>query len=108
LEKTLLIMENILKKYKKEGVITTGSDNVKLDTPEFEIIDVKIDTVNRVLSVEIMHEVKQGSLTQKQSRRFDVAFGDLSSSIQSAGLSFLQAIETKILELPQYSGSTEV
>lgn len=101
-------MENILNKYRKEGVITTGSDNIELDTPEFEIIDVKIYTVNRMLSVEIMHEVKQGSLTQKQSRTFEVAFSDLSGSIQSTGLLFLQAIETKILELPQYSGAIEV
>lgn len=101
-------MENILKKYRKEGVITTGSDNVELDTPTFGIIDVKIDTVNRMLSVEILHEVYQGSLTQKQSRTFEVAFSDLSGSIQSTGLLFLQAIETKILELPQYSGATEV
>jgi len=101
-------MANILNKYSKDGVIITGSDNVELDTPIFEIIDVKIDTVNRVLSVEIMHEVKQGSLTQKQSRTFEVAFSDLSSSIQSTGLSFLQAIENKILELPQYNGAPEV
>ena len=101
-------MENILKKYRKEGVIITGSDNVELDTPIFEIIDVKIDTVNRVLSVEIMHEVQQGSLTQKQSRTFDVLFSDLPNTVQSKGLVFLSVIEQKILELPQYSGATEV
>ncbi len=101
-------MANILYKYKKEGVITTGSDNVELDTPEFEIVDVKIDTIKRVLSVEILHEVMQGSLIQKQSRSFDVPFNALPSSVQSTGLSFLQAIETKILELPQYSGAVKI
>jgi len=101
-------MANILKKYKKQGVIVTGTDNVKLDTPSFEIINVGIDTVNRVLSVEIMHEVNQGSLIQKQSRTFNVKFKDLTGSIQQTGLSFLQAIESKILKLPQYSGAIEV
>jgi hypothetical protein len=42
----------ILKKYQKVGVITTGSDNVQLDTPTFEIINISIDTVNQLLKVE--------------------------------------------------------
>ena len=58
---------NILKKYIKQGVIITGSDNVELDTPTFEIININIDTVNQVLHVEILHEVQQGSLTRKYS-----------------------------------------
>ena len=99
---------NILKTYIKTGVITTGSDNVELDTPQFEIIDVKIDTVAQVLHVEILHEVVQGSLTQKHSRTFDVPFAGLPTAVKATGLEFLQAIETEILALPQYSGATEV
>ena len=101
-------MNNILKKYIKQGVITTGSDNVELDTPTFEIIDIAIDTVEQKLTVEIMHEVSQGSLTQKHSRTFDVAFADLPSSVKVTGKAFLDAIEIEILNLPQYLGSTEV
>ena len=99
---------NILTKYTKTGVVTTGDDNVQLDTPTFEIIDVRIDTVEQVLHVEILHEVLQGSLVRKHSRTFDVAFADLSAPIRSTGLTFLQAIEAEILALPQYAGSTEV
>ena len=99
---------NILKKYIKNQVITTGTDNVQLDSPEFEIINVNIDTVDRVLKVEILHEVKQGSLTQKHSRTFDVQFNDLPNPIKVTGLEFLTAIETEILKLPQYSGANEV
>ena len=99
---------NILKKYTKTGVITTGSDNVELDTPQFEIVDVKIDTVKQVLHVEILHEVMQGSLVRKHSRIFDVPFAGLPTAVKVTGLSFLQAIETEILTLPQYTGATEV
>jgi len=99
---------NILKKYIKEEVITTGSDNVQLDSPTFEIIAVNIDTVERVLKVEIMHEVAQGTLTQKHSRTFEVPFADLPTAIQLEGKQFLEAIEAKILTLPQYSGANEV
>lgn len=99
---------NILKKYTKSGVVITGSDNVELDTPTFEIVNVPIDTLNQQLTVEILHEVSQGSLTQKHSRTFELAFADLPSDIKAAGKVFLEAIQTKILELPQYVGSTEV
>lgn len=101
-------MTNILKKYLKSGVIITGPDNVELDSPTFEIIDVKIDTVNQVLNVEIMHEVSQGSLNQKHSRTFDVPFAGLPSAVKVTGKSFLDAIESEILKLPQYAGATEV
>lgn len=101
-------MSNILKKYIKQGVIITGSDNVKLDTPTFEIIDIAIDTVEQKLTVEIMHEVSQGSLTRKHSRTFNIDFANLPSSVKVTGKAFLDAIETEILKLPQYVGSTEV
>lgn len=97
----------ILKKYLKAGVITTGDDNLQLDTPTFEIINVGIDTVGQVLKVEILHEVSQGSLTQKHSRTFEVAFANLPNAVRIEGKSFLDAIEAEILALPQYSGSTE-
>ena len=99
---------NILKKYRKDGVIVTGSDNIKLDSPEFEIVSVLIDTVEKQLHLEVMYEVKQGSLIQKQYRTFDVAFGNLPDSVKATGLSVLQAIEQEILKLPQYVGSVEV
>lgn len=101
-------MANILKKYRKEGVVITGSDNVELDTPTFEIINVNINTVNSMLSVEIIHEVMQGSLIRKHSRTFEVPFTSLTTTIKTDGKKFLNAIEAKILELPQYSGATEV
>ena len=100
-------MVNILKHWIKNGVVVTGSDNVELDTPSFQIVDVQIDTVNSVLHVEIMHEVAQGSLTQKHSRSFDVPFGSLTTPIKQAGKEFLDAIEAKILTLPQYQGAVE-
>lgn len=98
---------NILKKYTKQGVITTGDDNLELDTPTFEIIDVKIDTVNKVLLVEVLHEVQQKSIVQKHSRTFEVDFNKLSATVKTTGKSFLDAIEQKILSLPQYKGSVE-
>jgi hypothetical protein len=99
---------NILKKYTKSGVITTGSDDVQLDTPIFEIISVTIDTVQSILNVEILHEVLQGSLVRKHSRTFEVPFANLTTPVKVAGKEFLEAINDKILELPQYSGATEV
>jgi len=101
-------MSNILKKYTKQGVVITGSDNVELDTPTFEIIDIGIDTVNQKLIVEIMHEVQQGSVPQKHSRTFNIDFANLPSSVKVTGKAFLDAIETEILKLPQYQGATEV
>ena len=101
-------MGNILNKYRKEGVIEIGSDKAKLDTPEFEIIDVKIDTVNQVLSVEMLHEAMQGTVKNPHRRFIEVKFADLPSAVKITGKQFLDAIETKILELPQYIGATEV
>jgi len=100
-------MANILKQYSKAGVITTGSDNVQLDSPTFEIINVSIDTVESVLHVEILHKVMQGSLERLHSRTFDVDFGGLPSGVKVTGKSFLDAIEAEILALPQYSGAVE-
>ena len=97
----------ILKKYKKDGVVITGSDNIELDTPIFEITHVGIDTVASVLRVEVIHTITQGSLEQRHSRSFEVAFSDLSTPIKQAGKTFLDAIEQKILSLPQYQGSIE-
>lgn len=96
-----------MNRYKKTSVITTGTDSVELDNPTFEIVNININTVSNLLSIEIMHEVSQGSLTQKHSRTFDVKFKDLSSSVKLTGRNFLQAIENKILELPQYSGGVK-
>ena len=101
-------MNNILKTYTKEGVIITGSDKVELDTPTFEVVNVDIDTLNQKLSIEILHEVMQGSVKQEQKRRFNIDFDNLPSSVKVTGKSFLDAIETEILKLPQYLGSTEV
>lgn len=101
-------MPNILPKYRKTGVITTGDDNVQLDTPTFEIIDVQIDTVEQVLKVTIMHYVSQGTLTQQHSRTFNVPFSSLSAQVRTTGKAFLDAIEARILQLPQYQGSTIV
>jgi hypothetical protein len=98
-------MSNILKKYNKEGVITTGDDNVQLDSPTFEIINVSIDTVNSKLRVEVLHEVMQGILIRKHSRDFNINFADLPASVKTAGKAFLDAIEAEILALPQYADS---
>lgn len=99
---------NILKKYTKSGVIITGSDNVKLDTPTFEIVNVITDTVEQQLTVEILHEVMQGSVKQPYSRFFNIAFSSMNSDDKAAVKAFLKVLQTKILELPQYVGSTEV
>ncbi len=98
---------NILKKYIKQGVIITGSDNVELDTPTFEIINISIDTVNQVLHVEILHEVQQGSLTRKHIRTFEIPWGGLPSGVKVTGKSFLDSIEAEILKLPQYQDAQE-
>ncbi len=100
-------MTNILKKYSKEGKITTGHDNLELDNPSFEIININIDTVNKVLKVEVLHEVLQGTVVQKHSRTFDIDFNKLPASVKTTGKSFLDAIEAVILKLPQYAGSIE-
>lgn len=100
-------MSHILKHWIKTGVVTTGTDNVQLDTPSFEIIAVNIDTVEQVLHVEVMHTVMQGILERKHSRSFDVAFTSLPTAVKQTGKEFLDAIEAKILALPQYQGATE-
>ena len=100
-------MANILKQWIKNGVITTGSDSVELDTPVFEIINVDIDTVNSVLHVEILHKVQQGSLENLHSSSFDVQFGGLPTAVKQTGKAFLDAIEQEILKLPQYNGAVE-
>jgi len=97
-----------MKKYIKNSVITTGTDNVELDSPTFEIVNVNINTVTNELSVEIMHEVNQGSLKQKHSRTFEVPFSALTATVKTAGAKLLNAIELEILKLPQYKGSVEV
>ena len=99
-------MANILKKWLKTGVITTGDDNVQLDTPTFEIIDIKIDTVEQILHLEVMHYVSQGSLINQHSRTFDISFAGLPSAVKVTGKAFLDAIEAELLKLPQYAGST--
>ena len=101
-------MPNILPKYRKTGVVTTGSDNVRLDTPTFEIIKVEIDTLNEALVVEILHKVTQGTVVQEHSRTFNVTFASLSGAVRTTGKNFLDAIEARILALPQYSGSTKL
>jgi hypothetical protein len=101
-------MPNILPKYRKTGVVTTGTDNVMLDTPTFEIINVQIDTLNGNLIVEILHTVTQGTIEQTHSRTFDVPFASLTGPVRTTGKNFLDAIEARILALPQYSGSTKL
>ncbi len=98
-------MANILKKYIKDGVIITGDDNLELDTPTFEIININIDTINKILKVEILHEVQQESITQKHSRTLNIDFNNLPAAVKTTGKSFLEAIETDILKLPQYKNS---
>lgn len=98
----------MLNKYKKNEVITTGSDNVELDSPTFEVVNINIDLVSNVLSVTVMHEVNQGSIIQKHSRSFDVPFGKLPTSVKIEGKQFLEAIEAEIMKLPQYSGGVKL
>lgn len=101
-------MNNILKKYKKQGVIEIGTDLRKLDTPVFQIIDIGIDTLEQKLTIEILHEVMQGSVKQPHNRFYEIDFTNLPSNVKVTGKAFLDAIETEILKLPQYVGSTEV
>jgi hypothetical protein len=98
-------MPNILAKYLKNGVITTGADNVQLDTPTFEIIAVNIDTVEQMLVVEVMHYVNQGAVVQQHHRTFNVSFASLPLNVRQTGKAFLDAIEAQLLLLPQYQGS---
>ena len=95
----------ILQKFNKAGVITTGDDNIELDSPSFEIINVGINTVDSKLRVEILHEVMQGILARKYSRDFNINFADLPASVKTTGKAFLDAIEAEILKLPQYADS---
>jgi len=101
-------MTNILKRYKKNGVIVTGSDSVELDSPKFEIVEIRIDTISKNIHIDILHEVMQGSLTRKHARNFEVNFSGLPTNVKTTGKAFLDAIEAEILALPQYSGATEV
>ena len=101
-------MGNILKKYRKEGVIEIGSDKRKLDSPTHETTFVGIDTVNQLINVTIMHEAMQGSVMNPHVRTEVVPFANLPTSIRAAGKLFLDAIETERMKLPQYSGATEV
>lgn len=99
-------MSNILTRYIKQGIVTIGDDGQRIDTPQFEIIDVDIDTVGRTLSVRVMHYAQQGSLEQQHERTFTIPFSQLPAPIQQSGLTFLQAIQTAMLQLPRYSGAT--
>ncbi len=100
-------MTNILKKYTKEGPVTIGDDNLELDTPTFEIIGIHIDPITKILKVEILHQVTQGTVVQKHSREISVDFNKLPASVKTAGKGFLNSIEAEILKLPTYSGSNE-
>jgi len=97
-----------MNKYKKNEIIITGTDNVQLDSPTFEIVNISIDTINNLLTIAILHEVSQGSLTQKHSRTFEIQFKNLPQSVKIEGAQFLQAIEDEILKLPQYSGGVKI
>ncbi len=101
-------MANILKKYTKTGIVTIGDDNRELDTPIFEIVNIDINTVSKKLRVDVLHEVTQGTLTNKHQRSYEMDFNSLPASVKTTGKAFLDAIETELLKLPQYTGATEV
>lgn len=98
----------LLKKFKVSKVIKTGSDNVELDSPTFEIIGVNIDTKNKKLFVEVLHEIEQKTLTQKHSRTMEIDFNNLPLSVKNSGKNFLNSIEQELLKLPQYSENEEI
>lgn len=100
-----------MKKYKIEGVVEIGNgivDGIQLDTPTFEIVDVRINMATNELTLEVMHEVNQGSLIRKHSRNIEVDFKDLPSNIKTTGLAFLDALDVEMLKFPQYAGAEEV
>lgn len=101
-------MINILKKYKKQGVIEIGTDQRKLDSPEHETIFIGIDMISKKVSVVVRHDAMQGTIKNPHERTIDVDFSNLPSAVKSAGKAFFDAIETERLKLPQYVGSTEV
>lgn len=101
-------MDNILKKYKKEGVIEIGTDKRKLDSPEHETVFIGIDMVTKEVSVIIKHDAMQGTIKNPHERTIEVEFNNLPSAVKEAGKAFFDAIETERLKLPQYVGSTEV
>ena len=97
-------MGNTLKKYKKEGLVIIDKGNRTLDTPTFEIIDVHLDPIDSIVTVEILHKVMQGNVEQPHSSFEKI---DSKKVITSKKLD-LDALEKEILKLPQYSGATEV
>lgn len=99
---------NILKKYKKEGVIEIGTDLRKLDSPEHETIFIGIDMIAKKVCVVIKHDAMQGTIKNHHERTIDIDFNNLPTSIKITGKAFFDAIETERLKLPQYVGSTEV
>jgi hypothetical protein len=101
-------MSNILKKYKKEGIIEIGTDKRKLDSPEHETIFIGMDFVAKKVSVLIKHDAMQGTLKNPHERTIDVEFSNLPSSVKAAGKAFFDAIEIERLKRPEYVGSTEV
>lgn len=97
----------ILKKFKKRGWIIIGTDNFLIDSPDWNIGTVRIDTEESNLHVEIMHKIMQGTVEQPHQRDIDIAFADLPASVRATGKAFLDAIEAEVLKHPNYAGSTE-
>jgi len=101
-------MANILKKYRKEGVIEIGTDKRKLDSPTHEIIFVGINPITKMVSVNILHEAMQGTVMNPHERTIELSYSELPASIRAAGKVFLEAIETERMKRTEYKGSTEV
>lgn len=101
-------MNNILRKYKKQGVIEIGTDKRKLDSPEHETVFIGIDMVAKKVSVLVKHDAMQGTIKNPHERTIDVDFSNLTPAVKAAGKAFFDAIEIERLKLPQYVGSTEV
>ena len=101
-------MGNILKKYKKDGVIEIGTDKRKLDSPEHETVFIGIDMVAKKVSMIIKHDAMQGTIKNPHERTIDVDFSNLPPAVKATGKAFFDAIEIERLKLPQYIGSTEV
>jgi hypothetical protein len=97
----------ILRKFKKIGEIIIGTDNKLIDSPEWNIGTVRIDTIIEKLHVEILHKVMQGTVEQPEQRDFNINFSDLPSSVKVTGKAFLDAIEEEVLKHPNYADSTE-
>lgn len=101
-------MPNILTRYLISGVVNIGDDNFLADSPEFDIININIDTEEQVLNLEVMHYVPQGSIIQYHSRMFHIPFADLPPAVAATGFSFITSVQDELLLVPPYLGATVV